>query len=171
MDVKCMYCRIEDLGAELSQEHTIPEVLGGVFTIPVVCKEHNNRLGHSLESELKKNACIATALDRLGLQPPNLAYREAKTIIDLECEKGLRGYVNENGTAKFFPQKAKQGHLVVPLEQAVDVLKKQVERFEKRTGKKIDFDFGNFRNLPSDTPIPLSGINVVLVKRKGNPVK
>lgn len=75
MNVKCMYCKIDELGAELSDEHIIPEVLGGIFRIPVVCKKHNEKFGDSLESDLKKNGFIATALDKLRIQPPNQAYR------------------------------------------------------------------------------------------------
>jgi hypothetical protein len=166
MNIKCIYCKIEDLGAGLSEEHIIPEVLGGIFRIPIVCKEHNDRFGHSLESDLKKNGFIVTALDKLKLQPPNLAYREARTTIDLEHEKGLKGYIDEKGAARFFPQEVKEGHRVIPEEQTIDVLKKQIERFEKRTGKKIDFDLEEFNNLPYDIAIPVYGTDIVFIKRK-----
>lgn len=166
MNVKCIYCKIDESDAELSDEHIIPEVLGGVFRIPVVCKEHNDKFGNSLESELKKNWFIATALDKLRIQPANLAYRHARTIINLEHDKGLKGYIDEKGVAKFFPQKSKEGHLVIPEDQTVDVLKKQIERYEKKTGKKIDFDLEEFENLPYDIAIPVYGTGIVFIKRK-----
>ena len=120
------------MGAELSDEHIIPEVLGGIFRIPIVCKEHNDRFGHSLESELKKNGFIVTALDKLRIQLPYLAYRQARTIINLERDKGLKGYIDEKGAAKFFPQESKEGHRFVPEDKTVAVLKKQIERLEKK---------------------------------------
>ena len=166
MNIRCIYCKIEELGADLSNEHIIPQVLGGVFKIPVVCKEHNDRFGHSLESELKKNGFIATALDKLKIQPPNLAYCEAETRIDLEYEKRLKGYIDEKGSAKFFPQESKKGHQVVPEDQTVNVLKKQIEWFEKKTGKMVDFDLEEFDNLPYDIAIPVYGTDIVLIKGK-----
>lgn len=166
MNVKCMYCKIDELGAELSDEHIIPEVLGGIFRIPVVCKKHNEKFGDSLESDLKKNGFIATALDKLRIQPPNQAYRHARTIINLERDTGLKGYIDEKGAAKYFPQESKEGHRVVPEDQTVDVLKKQIERFEKKTGKEVDFNLEEFENLPYDIAIPVYGTDIGFMKRK-----
>jgi hypothetical protein len=162
-----MYCKIEELSAQLSDEHTIPEVFGGFFKIRVVCKKHNDRFGHSLEKALKKNVFIATALDRLKIQPPNLAYHEARIIINLEHENGLKGYIDENGTANFYSQKSKEGYQIVLEDQSADVLKKQIERFEKKSGKKIDFDLQEFDDLPYDIAIPVYGTDIVFIKRKG----
>ncbi|MBW2035393.1 MAG: HNH endonuclease [Deltaproteobacteria bacterium] len=166
MNIRCIYCKIDELGADLSDEHIIPQVLGGWLTIPVVCKEHNDRFGHSLESELKKNGFIATALDKLQIQPPNLAYREAETRIDLEYERGLKGHIDEKGSAKFFPQVSKEGHRVIPEDQTINVLKKQIERFENKTGKSINFDLEEFDNLPYDIAIPVYGTDIIFIKRK-----
>jgi len=166
MDIACIYCKIENLGAELSDEHIIPQVLGGAFKIPVVCKVHNDKFGHTIESELKKNAFIVTALDKLKLQPPNLAYRDAKIRIDLDNDIGLKGYLDEKGTAKIFPQDPNEGYKVIPEDEAVRVLKKQIERFEKQKGKKIDFDLDNFEMFPYDLTIPIPGTDIFFIKRK-----
>lgn len=166
MNIQCIYCKIENLSAELSDEHIIPQVLGGVFKISVVCKEHNEKFGHTLESELKRNGFIVTAIDKLKLQPPNLAYREATIRINLDNEVGLKGYIDEHGAAKIFPQDSTKEYKVIPEEQAIEVLKKQVERFEKKTAKKVKFNFDDFDKLPYDITIPVYGTPITFIKRK-----
>lgn len=166
MNIACIYCKIENLGAELSDEHIIPHVLGGVFKIPVVCKEHNDKFGHTLESELKRNGFIVTAIDKLKLQPPNLAYREATIRISLDNEAELKGYIDEHGAAKIFPQDSTKEYKVIPEEQTFEVLKKQIERFEKKAGKKVNFNFDDFDKLPYDIIIPVYGTAIAFIKRR-----
>jgi len=161
-----MYCKIETLSSELSCEHIIPQVLGGTFKISVVCKEHNERFGHSFEGKLKRNAFVATALNTLGIEPPNLAYSEARMTINLESYEALKGYIDKEGSAQFFPQEPKEDHQVIPEEQTVGVLRKQIKRYEKKTGKKVDFDLEQFDHLPYNIAIPICGTDIVFIKRK-----
>lgn len=165
-DILCIYCKIEELAGDLSDEHIIPQVLGGTIAIPAVCKEHNERLGYELESDLKRNAFIVAALRKLEIQPPDLAHHEAEVKIKLDDEQGLKGYIDKKGEPKFFPQDSKLGHTVIPENQTVEVLQKQVERFEKKTGKKIKFNFGEFDQLPYNIAIPIFGTDIVFIKRK-----
>jgi len=157
---------VENMNAELSDEHIIPKVLGGVFTIPAVCKAHNNKFGYIFEGNLKKNVYIATALDKLKLQPPNLAYDKAKVKINLENKIDLKGYIDEKGKSNFFPQETNEGEKVVPEEETPDVLKKQIERFEKKYGKKINFDVGEIDKLPYNIAIPIYGTDIVFIRRR-----
>lgn len=166
MEAKCIYCKVENLNAELSDEHIIPKILGGVFAIPTVCKAHNDRFGYTFEGELKKNSYIVTALDKLKLKKPNLAYSEAKVIITLENETGLKGYLDEEGKVKFFPQATSGGYKVAPEEETVSMLKKQIERFEKKSGKSISFNADEFDKLPYDIAIPVYGTDIVFIKRR-----
>jgi len=57
MKQKCIFCKrnSEDGNKfELTDEHVIPEMIGGWITIPFVCKDCNNRFGSNIESKLKK---------------------------------------------------------------------------------------------------------------------
>ena len=161
MDIACIYCKIDNLGADLSDEHIIPQVLGGAFKIPVVCKKHNDKFGHTLESELKRNGFIVTAIDKLKLQSPNLAYREATIRISLDNETGLKGYIDECGAAKIFTQDLTDNYTVVSDEQTNEVLKKKIQRLEKNTGEKANFTIEKRRSKAAyvtvnglDKPIP-----------------
>ncbi len=166
MDITCIYCKIENLNDNLSDEHIIPEMLGGVFMIRCACGRHNNKFGRTFEGDLKRNAFIVTALDKLKLQPPDKIYRNAKVHIDLDNEKGLKGYIDKNGMAKTFPQDTKNGYQVVPEKQAIDVLKKQIERFEKKVGTKVNFNLCDFDSFPYDIAISIFGTDIVFIKRK-----
>jgi hypothetical protein len=166
MDIKCIYCKVENLNSELSKEHIIPEVLGGVFSIPYVCKAHNNKFGHVLEGSLKKNAFITTALDKLKLQPPNLAYREANVKINLGNGLELKGHIDKNGNANLSHQEISYGHFIVPEEITPVVLKKQIERFQKKSGKTIDFNVDEFNNIPFNIAIPIYGTDIFFEKKQ-----
>jgi hypothetical protein len=70
--LRCLFCGLnEECGEEhtLSDEHIIPQVLGGWVTIPFVCTHCNNvRFGRAFEAKLKKNAYVVVALEQLDLQ-------------------------------------------------------------------------------------------------------
>ena len=77
----CIFCKKNSLDGEdhiLTDEHIIPQVIGGWLTIPYVCKKCNNlTFGSKFEAELKGNGYIVSALDKLNIKPKKEAYRAA----------------------------------------------------------------------------------------------
>lgn len=166
----CIFCGLnEDAGEEyrLTNEHIIPRVLGGWQKVPFVCKTCNNLwLGHKIESKLKRNGYIVTALDKLGIQPKKLVYREADIHLEFPSIGKLKAGFNSNGRPEIFTQKIEDGSIITPEEESDELLKKQIQRYENNTGSKISLDFLDNAELPFDVPIPISGTDIVFIRRK-----
>lgn len=170
-EIKCLFCMKNEKDGEdhvITDEHIIPESLGGWIEIPFVCRKCNNEyLGSKLESELKENAYIVMAIEKLGIQNRNKAFRSADLKLHIDETKSLIGNFNEKGEFGFFPQEIDDGSMVVPEKDTKTVLKKQIERYEKRTGKKVDFNVDGVDSLPFDIYIPIMGTNIAIIKRRG----
>ncbi len=169
-EFRCIFCGLNSKNGEahiLTNEHIIPEVLGGWLTIPFVCKTCNNDyLGSKIESKLKKNAYVVSALDKLKIQSPDLAYRNAKIEMDFDLTGKLIGYFNEKRKPEYYSQKIEDESIITPENKAKEVLSKQIERFEKKTGQKVDFDVNEFDNLPYNIVIPIYGTDISFIKRR-----
>jgi len=155
----CIFCGLNSeygVSHKLTEEHIIPQVLGGWLTIPFVCKTCNNdHIGIKIESKLKKNSFIVTALDKLKIQPPDLAYRHANIEMDFKLSGKLKGYFDKEGKPEYSSQKIKDDSIITPESQAKDVLKKQIERWEKKTGRKV-YQSGCFTDRFDTSPQPFS---------------
>ena len=166
----CMFCGLNSRDGEehrLTEEHVIPEVLGGWLTIPFVCRKCNSDyLGSKIESKLKKNGFVVTALDRLRIQPRRLAYREANIELEFNLLGKLKAQFNKEDKPTFISQKLKDDSIIIPEDKAKEVLKKQIARWQNKTGEKINFNLSDFDNLPYDIALPIYGTKICFIKRK-----
>lgn len=166
----CIFCGLNSENGDahkLTDEHVIPQVLGGWLTIPFVCRTCNNdHLGSKIESRLKKNGYIVTALDKLKIQPPDLAYRDANIEMDFNLAGKLKGSYNKRGKPEYYSQKIEDDSIISPENKSKELLKKQIERWEKKTGQKVDFDINEFDNLPYNLVIPIYGTDISFIKRR-----
>jgi len=66
---RCLYCRADKDCSEDSNEHVIPDSLGGSLTIKGVCEECNNTFGSEVESEkgLLRYPLVTAPAWRLGV--------------------------------------------------------------------------------------------------------
>src|SRR3972149_11272516 len=107
-DIRCIFCRRNALDGDefrMSDEHVIPQVLGGFLTIHFVCVScNNNRFGANIEAELKKNGFVVAAIDRLGLKSKALAYKAAKLTLTIDTDKSLIAYFGKDDVPRHFPQ-------------------------------------------------------------------
>jgi hypothetical protein len=169
-EITCIFCgRNSNDGDEykLSDEHVIPQVLGGWLAIPFVCVSCNNqRFGATFEAELKKNGFIVAAIDKLGLQSKAQAYKAAKLTLTIDGNKSLLAYFDMANTPKHFPQELDDGSLVVPEDEAQSILRKQIERYERDSGTRVTFDIDSFSKMPCDVVIPIQGTNLSFIKRR-----
>src|SRR4030095_3651551 len=90
----CLYCSVDPRDSPISDEHIIPEVVGGWLKYPCVCKSHNDQFGSDLESTLKKNAFVVRAIHSLGLQNLDKAYRHGRVTIETPNGRELRGSIS-----------------------------------------------------------------------------
>jgi hypothetical protein len=64
---RCIFCCLEKADDLFSLEHVFPEAIGGRLTIRDVCKQCNDRLGHSVDTTLTHHKLIEFARMSLGL--------------------------------------------------------------------------------------------------------
>ena len=55
-------------------------------------------------------------------------------------------------------------YTIIQEDASIEVLKKQIGRYEKRTGKKVDFDLDSFYSLPNDKIIPIINTDISFIK-------
>jgi hypothetical protein len=65
--VECIFCRQLKNQEEFSDEHIIPEAIGGMLTIKSVCKECNGYLGRSIDVHLTDHFLVKARRFELGL--------------------------------------------------------------------------------------------------------
>lgn len=163
---ECVLCRGDSI-EDPSDDHIIPQGLGGWVSIPNVCGTCNNVLGHELEGQYKKNGYIATALQAIGFQPPKEAYRFSEITVQLEKGGDLRALFDDAGQIRLIPQPSPDDpdSMLIPDEETKKVLKTQIARYEKKTGTAVNFDLSIIDDLPKDVIIPIPGTNIQVAKR------
>lgn len=161
---KCIFCaKNSDDGLEhkITNEHVIPKVLGGWITLPILCKKCNNDvLGRQAESQLKQNAYIVSAIDKLNIKPRKKAYHHASISISFDNDITARAIFNDSGSVKLRSTIQPNGSIIVPNENVKADLKKMVKRSFKTKGisaPNIDKIY-NQAQLDVLTPIPGTGI-------------
>jgi len=136
-DCRCILCareaRLTELGY-LTEEHVIPEAIGGVLTSNFLCKDCNNLLG-THESKLKEDPAWRLAIEQLKGQIPWLYERTLKRQVFIgHSERGpTEGYYRRNesdGDLEFRVMAARQpdGSLVLPNDEARESLVEDVAR-------------------------------------------
>ena len=68
---KCILCRTTD--CPLTNEHIIPEVIGGKLVAKFICKHCNSKLGTECDAAAKADPVIRMAADRLSKVLPDLS--------------------------------------------------------------------------------------------------
>lgn len=56
--MKCIICRVDKDALELSDEHVIPDALGGYYHIYSVCRTCNSRMGETVDSALVNHKLV-----------------------------------------------------------------------------------------------------------------
>ena len=67
---KCIICLKKEANTE---EHLIPECIGGRFKVKILCGDCNNNLGSKLIGQIKKDPSIVYTVRNLQLQIPDIA--------------------------------------------------------------------------------------------------
>lgn len=56
--------------------------------------------------------------------------------------------------------------MLVSEDETESVLKKQIARHERKTGKRVEFDLNKFGDMPYDTPIAVSETGISIIKKR-----
>ena len=162
----CLYCAVEPRTSQLSDEHIVPEVLGGWLRYRCVCKSHNEQLGSDLESKLKKNAFVAHALHSLRLQTLDQAYHHAKVTIQTFDGKEFRGTI-EGAQPRLIPQDTPNDGRIVPEEDIKAILQTILARFEATHNVRLTWQDSDFDSPPYGELCRIPGTPIAFIKRKG----
>ncbi len=175
MELHCIFCKKNEKDGEkhiLTDEHVIPECLGGWLTIPFVCKTCNNDFfGSKIESKLKKNAFIVSAIESLDIQPKNKALRSATVHLEFSDSHIAKGYIRNSGETEFIPTVLADGSMIAPEVAYKEILKKKIERYEKANNVKIDFDVNEIDSFPCNIVIPIYGTDIYFMRHEGKKAK
>ena len=162
----CIYCDVEPLDSRISEEHIIPQVLGGWKTCACVCKTHNHRFGLILESKLKKNAFVAHALHLFGLQSAYAAFRQANISLQTPGGPVLKGQIKE-GKPMLVPTLVPDAGLIVPEESAKQILRRRIENTQKPGNDLVSWRDADFDSAPYDELCRIEGTDIAFKKNKG----
>lgn len=163
----CVYCDVDPLSSSISNEHIIPRVLGGWITARIACKRHNEILGEEIEGILKRNGYVAMAIARLGLQTPDVAFQDANVQVRFSKEHLMGASLGCSGSPHLVARTIDDGSFLVPDDQSLRVLQKQVRRYETTHNTTVNFDWGTFGSLPFDRVHRIPGTDICFIKRQG----
>lgn len=168
-ELQCILCaKNSSDGSEhkITNAHVISKCIGGWIKVPFLCKKCNNQvLGSSMESTLKQNAYIVTAIDQLGLQTKDKAYNRAKISINFENETSAIGWFTKDGMTEFHPSKQPDGSIVVSESDSKKVLAKQVRRYERDNKISVPFNDEMFDSAPYDVLVNIPKTDISFIKR------
>ena len=125
---KCILCLREN---NLSEEHLIPEALGGQLTCEFLCVCCNSRLGYNLEANAKSDPSILMAAKILRDKIPVLAAPliESHPHVAYSEPGPAQGYI-KNGEFRAKSRKLDGGSLIQP----TDVGRKTLLRLLRKSG-------------------------------------
>ena len=125
--VTCIFCREEK---NPSDEHVIPSALCGNLTIRNICKDCNSILGREADVDFEANWYIARAYKELGWEEklPEVIRKAEVSATDRESLICMKLKIIDKDDFRIVPQDLPDGSLIVPEEEANDVIHKKVAR-------------------------------------------
>lgn len=156
---RCILCLQQ---ATLTEEHVIPQAIGGILKVPFLCKPCNDNLGALVEAAAKKDPSIRLALEEIRPLSPELIAKltEGQEYIANSSRGKVRGVVSK-GEFRVRAKKQSDGSLIQPTPQGRRLVKKHLQK----TGadqQTIDHTLRQLDAAPENTPIPIdAGLQVI----------
>lgn len=147
---------------ELTNEHIIPDSLGGRLTSQFLCIKCNSTLGRKIEHAARFDPSIRIAVQQLANDIPELVKKLSEKQRHIgQSESGLSPGFICNGDFRIFSKELPDGSLVQPTE----VAKKTVEKILKKSGDRklpIQDALRAFDNAPENKRIKIApGLEIV----------
>ena len=169
-ELKCIFCAKNSLDGpqhKLTNEHIIPECLGGWITIPFLCGQCNNKLlGSQVEGRLKQNAYIVAAIDKTEIGTAYKTYNRADITVEFEDGKTVRGKYDRKHQIKLVPTPQSDGSLIASEEESKAILFKQIKRFERDNNISVSFDEKDYESSPYDVLIKIPNTDKSFIKSR-----
>ncbi len=157
-DPRCILClteRSRTLIKRLSDEHIVPQILGGILTCAFLCKPCNDRMGQ-VEAALKEDPSIRWTVEKLRPQIPDLYATISKSQPFIAQSAG--GFVegrykfNQRGAITDFrvsATEASDGSLLLPPRDGVHTITRCMSK-EGASKEAIDQALARFASLEFD---------------------
>lgn len=165
-DDRCILCcqTVESL----SEEHIIPDALGGRLVVHFLCKPCNDRLGARVDANAKRDPQLAQRILAFGEHAPERAKKLQENVrIQVKSARGIEDAEIRNGVARTKTKRLADGSLLVPTDAAA----KKVREMMREDGESDDAQERAARTIadgPEDVPIRLSEkITVIKWKHTG----
>lgn len=169
VEPKCIFCaKNSDDGPEhvITNEHVIPQMLGGWIKLPILCNNCNSKvLGSFAESKMKQNSYIVAAIDKLKLQPPKSVYNRANITLSFDNGLSVRGKFTNGRRLKLIPTQQSDGSLIVSNEDVKTVLTKKLDRYYKDKGVSIPDIDKFYDQAPMNVKINIPGTSFSFIKK------
>ena len=146
----------------MTEEHVIPEQIGGKLTAYFLCKDCNSRLGSGVEAAVRRDPSVRIAVERLADKIPALA-QQMRDGLKFNGD-GLLGKIQgtvKNGTFKMAPARGSAGSF----DQALRDSRMGIQQRLKRRGldaAAIAEAMAVFDSAPLEVPVVLpTGISII----------
>jgi hypothetical protein len=161
---RCILCLAE---APLTKEHIIPDQVGGKLTACFLCKPCNDRLGRTVEAEVKKSPLIRLAIESLGPTIPKLAnrIREGQTFIGTGEGGTVRGKMID-GVFRVNSCTKDDGSIIHPASGASKQFRHMLNK-RGMSAQQVEEALQRFDAAPTNRLIPL-GSGIATIKRNAN---
>jgi hypothetical protein len=148
----CILCHSND---DLTDEHIIPEALGGRLFVKFLCKPCNSRLGHSVEPLATQDPSIRLAIENLAEKIPDLAaaMREGKRYV-VRSAGGLAQAYWKRGRLEIRSARAEDGSILQPTAEG----RSHIETVLRKSGAgpdEIQRKLAEFDKAPENVAIKL----------------
>lgn len=150
---RCILCRST---GQMTEEHIIPESLGGRLYARFLCKPCNDKLGHSIEARAAEDPSVKLAVENLADRIPDLAkaIREGQRYVVRSAGGFAQAYL-KGGELRIRGARAADGSVIQSTPDGRDhiatVLRKTGVRSQE-IGQKLSM----FDGAPENTPIKLT---------------
>ena len=140
----------------LTIEHIIPEAVGGILTVPFLCKPCNNRLGDRVEAAAKEDPSIRLAVEVLHNRLPKLAATVTegqRYIADSPLGK-VQGVLKKGGF-RVRSTREPDGSIIQPTPKG----RQHIEKRLRKSGANevaIQLSLRRFDDVPDNVPIKIN---------------
>ena len=145
----CIICHSDDV--ELTDEHVIPEALGGCYHSYNVCKSCNSILGSKVDAQLSKHIILRLCREKYQLKGktgeiPSFFFDQPIHLEDNPNQQ-MQFYKDKNGEMRLKYKYLEEGEKTFSItmdgsekKRIEQILKKKKQRIEKKGGKVVFSD-------------------------------
>ena len=149
---RCVLCLRQ---VPLTEEHVIPQSIGGILKVSFLCKPCNDNLGARVEAAAKKDPSIRLALEKIRPLAPKVIAKltEGQEYIAESWLGKVRGAIRK-GMFRVYAKRQSNGSLIQPTPQGRKLIKNHLQKTGANQ-QTIDQTLSKLDGAPENTLIPV----------------